>query len=686
MELSGVVERVGKNVENFQAGDEVICFAPACFSTRVITQTTAAALKPKHWSHEQATTIPATFFTVYYALHHLARLQPGERVLIHGAAGGVGLAAIQYAQSIGAEIFATAGSPERRAFVKTMGADHVMDSRSMAFADEVMTLTNGQGVDVVLNSLSGEAIWRNLAILKPFGRFLELGKRDFYENSKIGLRPFRNNISYFGIDADQLLIERPQLAAQLFQEMMLLFADGVLNPLPFRVFPASQIVDAFRYMQQSRQIGKVVVSFKDIENLPVQVEESSDSTLKLDGNGSYLVTGGLGGFGLKTAQWLVEKGAKHLILLGRSGLANPIAAQAVQAMQAQGVSVYAHALDVCELAPLQQLFAQISDSAPPLKGVIHAAAVIDDGLIRQLTSEQLARVLMPKIQGSWNLHQLTEKMNLDFFVLYSSMTTFLGNPGQANYVAANSYLESLAHYRRVHGLTGTYIAWGAIDDVGFLTRHENVKNALESRLGSKAIHSDTALIMLEKMLLADSSGAAIINFDWATIARFMPGAKAPKYEQQLLQAKNLGADSHNHENIKSLLASLTAAEAIDLIAQLLAQEVGQILRIPAEKVDKQKSVFDLGMDSLMGMELAIAIEERFEVKLPLMALAEGATITKLAAKIVELLQGNGTSDESSQQQDMAKALISRHEDNLSEHAVNEFIERMTPATTGQSND
>ena len=314
MELAGTVTRVGKSVAEFKVGDAVIGFAPACFSTRVITRTTAVAHKPQAWNDEEAATVPTTFFTVYYALQHLAQLEPGERILIHGASGGVGLAAIQYARYRGAEVFATAGTDEKRDFVRLMGADHVLDSRSLKFAEDVMRLSQAQGVDVVLNSISGEAINRNLSILRPFGRFLELGKRDFYENSKIGLRPFRNNISYFGIDADQLLVERPQLAGRLFQEMMGLFQAGVLRPLPHRVFPAQRIQEAFRYMQQSRQIGKVIVSFEG-EQLKPTFPSKAQASLKLNANASYLVTGGLSGFGLKTAVWLADKAGKYWLTL-----------------------------------------------------------------------------------------------------------------------------------------------------------------------------------------------------------------------------------------------------------------------------------------------------------------------------------------------------------------------------------
>ncbi|MFM0213887.1 polyketide synthase dehydratase domain-containing protein, partial [Paraburkholderia sediminicola] len=261
MELSGRIVAVGPDVEGWAPGDAVLGFAPASFATRVITRATAIARKPELMSFEEAATIPITFFTAYYALCELARLRRGERVLVHGGAGGVGIAAIQIARHLGAQVFVTAGSDEKREFVRLLGADHVFDSRSLAFADQIRERTQGEGVDVLLNSLAGEAMVRGIGTLRPFGRFLELGKRDFYENSQIGLRPFRNNISYFGIDADQLMGVRSDLTTRLFREVMDLFTTGVLHPLPYRAFPAARAEQAFRYMQQARQIGKVLVTF-----------------------------------------------------------------------------------------------------------------------------------------------------------------------------------------------------------------------------------------------------------------------------------------------------------------------------------------------------------------------------------------------------------------------------------------
>lgn len=266
-------------------------FGSSCFASHVITRADAVAPMPENWSFEAAATVPTVFLTVYYALKQLAALQPGERVLIHGAAGGVGIAAIQLARYLGAEIYATAGSDEKRDFVKLLGADHVFDSRSLAFADDILDATAGEGVDVVLNSLAGEAMRRSIDVLKPFGRFLELGKRDFFENTPVGLRPFKNNISYFGIDADQLLTARPRLAVQLFHEVMALFREQALAPLPYRVFSANRITDAFRVMQQARHIGKIVVSLADARP-DIEQPLQPVPAIRFERNSTWLVTGG----------------------------------------------------------------------------------------------------------------------------------------------------------------------------------------------------------------------------------------------------------------------------------------------------------------------------------------------------------------------------------------------------------
>ncbi len=640
-EFAGTVSRNGREGSAFSVGDQVVGFGPSSFGNRVVTQASAIAHIPPGISFEAAATIPSTFFTVYYALHHLARLQPGEKVLIHGAAGGVGIAAVQVAKWLGAEIYATAGSDEKRDFLRLLGVDHIFDSRSLAFADQIMAQTAGQGLDVVLNSLAGEAINRNFQVLKPFGRFLELGKRDFYENTRIGLRPFRNNISYFGIDADQLMLVHPELTRRLFAEIMELFADGVFHPLPYQSFEADDIVDAFRYMQQARQIGKIVITYRHGINRVHAPEAPTRQRLQLAADASYLVTGGLQGFGLRTAEWLASKGARQLILISRSGPESDEARQAIERLEKQGVRVYAAACDVTDRAALAALLAETAGTLPPLKGIVHAATVIDDGLVANLDGERIRRVLEPKALGARHLHELTRDHGLDLFILFSSATTVFGNPGQASYVAANTALEALAAYRRSIGLCATCIGWGPIDDVGFLARNEAIKEALQNRMGGAALHSAVALEALEEMLLADRSGLAVLDFDWNALSRLLPTANSPKFQELVWHAEGSDAQEDQSEDIQRLLTELSDEQLLAAFIDILRGEIGEILRVAADKIDANRSLYDMGLDSLMGVELMIALEARFGIRLPVMAISQSPTIAKLAARVIQQLRGTG---------------------------------------------
>ena len=660
LEFAGVVRRVGSEVQDYRPGDRVVGFGPASFSNRVLTTGDAIAHIPRGLSAAAAATIPSTFFTVYYALHHLARLEAGERILIHGAAGGVGIAAIQYAQSLGAEVHATAGTPEKRDFLRLLGVQHIYDSRALSYADEILAATDGEGVDVVLNSLAGEAINRNFAVLKPFGRFLELGKRDFYENTRIGLRPFRNNISYFGIDADQLMRERPALTRRLFGEMMALFEAGTLRPLPYRSFEAGDLIDAFRHMQQARQIGKIVVTYDG--GLPASVAvDSGAPTWQASAQASYLVTGGLRGFGLRTAQWLAERGARHLILCSRGGPADTEATSALAALREQGVNVLARACDVTDATALAALLDEARATLPPLRGVVHAAMVLDDGLARSLDAVRIQRVLAPKLLGALNLDALTRDDPLDLFVCFSSATTQFGNPGQGNYVAANAWLEAFVRQRRARGLAATAVCWGAIDDVGYLARNTQIKDALASRMGGRPLPAALALHALGEMLAHDASGLGVLELDWQPLARFLPAAGFPRFAE--LARAGGGADGEAGDDIAHLLDTLDDEALHERVVDMVKREVGEILRVAPERIDALRSVYDMGLDSLMGVELVVALEQRFGQRLPVMALSESATIDKLARRLVVLLRG----DESAAAQ--APAIASQIEQVVAQHAV-----------------
>jgi phthiocerol/phenolphthiocerol synthesis type-I polyketide synthase C len=489
----------------------------------------------------------------------------------------------------------------------------------------------------VLNSLAGEAINRNLRVLRPFGRFLELGKRDFYENTRIGLRPFRNNIAYFGIDADQLMHARPALTRRLFGELMALFHAGGLKPLPYRMFPAAQVVEAFRYMQQSRQIGKVVLDFEDGVG-EIEPPPPRSLPLRLRGDATYLVTGGMRGFGLATAVWMADRGARHIVLLSRRGAADDEGAATIEALQNRGIRVRAEACDVTDAGHLERLLDELDRGMPPLRGVVHAAMVIDDGLVRNLDAERIRAVLAPKIDGARHLDRLTRNRALDFFVLYSSATTLFGNPGQASYVAANRFLEILAHARRRAGLPATCVSWGAIDDVGYLARNARVKEQLQSRLGGAALHSVEALSALEQLLTHDLSGVGVMELDWATLQRSLPSSMSPKYRDLVREAEDCNADAEDAEQLRRWLEGLDDSELNDALRDLLAKEIGDILHVSPDRLDAQRPLQEIGMDSLMGMELVAAVENRFGVTLPLMALSEGLTVERLVQMMVRQLR------------------------------------------------
>lgn len=667
LEFSGVIVRVGENSDGFAVGDSVIGFGAACFSSHVVAQVGAVSHKPSEWSFEAAATVPSVFFTVYYALKQLADLQRGERVLIHGAAGGVGIAAIQLALHMGAEIFVTAGSDDKRDFVSLLGADHVFDSRSLDFADNILAKTDGEGVDVVLNSLAGEAIRRNLRVLKPFGRFLELGKRDFFENTSIGLRPFKDNISYFGIDADQLMLARPALATRLFREVMALFKEGVLFPLPYRAFPANRVVDAFRAMQQSRHIGKVIVTM-DGEPPILRTPEVTVPKIQFSSNSVWLVTGGLAGFGLESARWLARRGVGHIVLVGRRGPDTPGVTQAIAELTGLGVRIQVVACDVTDRGAVKALLEDIRREGSVLTGVLHAAMVLDDALVNNIDADRMRKVLDPKILGAWNLHSLTVDMPLEYFVLYSSVTTTIGNLGQANYVAANGALESIAAMRHAVGLPATCIGWGPIGDAGYLTRNQAVKDNLESRLGAEPLSASAALDMLDQLLSGPAVTTTVANFDWPTLARLLPSSKLPRFEMLRKQVGSAAGANAGNDDLLTLIAGKSVDEVRGIIRGLVTHEVSQVLCVGPERIEPNQSLHDLGMDSLMGVELALGLEKRFNIQLPAMMLSEGPSVERIAARIVDRIIGTSEPVESeshSSVDTVVAQMATQHGDDLS---------------------
>jgi myxalamid-type polyketide synthase MxaB len=676
IECSGVVTAVGEGVDRFKPGDAVFGVVPYSFSSHARTAEYALVQRPDCIDDEAACTIPITFLTAYYALRRLADLQPGERVLIHAGAGGVGLAAIQIAQQIGAEIYCTAGSDEKRTFLHDLGVKHVLSSRSLAFADEIMRLTGREGVDVVLNSLPGEAITKSIGCLRAYGRFLEIGKIDIYANRMIGLSPFQDNLSYFAIDLDRMLRQRPEYIRGLFAEVMSQFAAGHYRPLHYTRFSIEDVAGAFRYMAQRKNIGKVVVSLaadtlarraSDGDTLTRRASEGESLTgaaspsltrrasVRAEGpihrDGSYLITGGLGALGLQVAEWLAKEGAGHLVLLGRRAPSEEVAKK-IDSLRGGGAKVATISGDVADRASLAAALKQIPREFPPLAGVIHAAGVLDDGVMFDMTLPRLEKPLAPKVDGAWNLHALTADQRLDFFVMFSSVACVLGSPGQANYAAGNAFLDALCSYRHALGLPATSVNWGPWAGSGMAA--EAGRDAQLADRGMDLLPSDKALELLGRLLRLEEKARPVtaIAVRWGDMLKLNRGPLPPLLREVAPAegvAQPAAADRPEDAALREELRSVDVAQREAMLARFFSEQLAQIMGMDAASIDTKQPLNTLGLDSLMAIELKINIETRLKVTVPMAAFMESPSVSSLAKAVAKLVgQGSGGQTEGAQ--------------------------------------
>ncbi len=636
-ECAGVVVEAGEGVTEFRPGDDVMAVARGGLSSFVTTSAMGVVKRPAHLNAEEAATIPVAFLTASFALESLGRVTAGERVLIQAGAGGVGLAAVQIAQQAGAEVFATAGSPEKRELLKRLGVRRVMNSRTLDFADEIMEATGGQGVDIVLNSLAGDAIPRGLSCLAAGGRFIELGMRDIFQNSRLGLRAFRKGISLISV-GPAMFSERPQVVKAGLEGLVRRFERRELHPLPYRLFQPGELRNAFRCMAQAKHVGKIVLSFRDGA---VPVEPHAPEEARFAGGATYLLTGGLGGFGLATAEWLVRNGARHLALAGRSGGATEEAAASLARMEAKGARVNVYRADVTCEDDVTRLLGEIRASMPPLRGVIHAAMVLDDGLLPQLTAERFRTVMRPKVLGAWNLHQATKGLPLDFFLMYSSVATLAGNPGQGSYVAANMFLEALAHYRQQRGLPALTVSWGHITDVGYVARNTQVGAHLDS-IGLKGFSSARALQALGRVMGSQHAQIGIMKVDWAYWFQFAPAHRSSRFSLFLDPALASAESAQASGRLRDTVLAAPAGERLPLLQTFLTEQVARVVGLSPSKVDPERPLNEMGLDSLMMMELKNRIERNAGISLATVELMRGPTIIRLAQKLLTQVAGQGS--------------------------------------------
>ncbi|WP_232390432.1 type I polyketide synthase [Streptomyces albireticuli] len=621
LEFAGVVSAVGPGVTRFRVGDRVAGMAQGCFGSHVITRADRLLPVPPEMPLEAAVTLPAAFLTVQYSLGQVARLTAGETLLVHGAAGGVGLAALQYARRAGAEVIATAGTPAKRDLLRLLGVQHVLDSRSLHFAEQIRDLTGGQGVDVVLNSLAGEPLVRSLGLLKPFGRFVELGKRDFLADTSLPLGAFINNLSFHGVDVMALAEASPVAEAQ-FAELTAAVTKGDFRPLPSRAYPARRIDEAFACLQHSRHVGKVVITFD--EDVPVQLPPEQ---VVLDPRATYLITGGLGGFGAETARHLAARGARHLTLVSRRGTTSPEAPALLEDLHALGTEVATYAADAADEAVLRRILDDIDNSGRRLAGVLHAAMVLDDAPLTQLTDERVRAVLTPKMTAGHLLDDLTREHELDFFILYSSMATLAGNWRQAPYVAANQALEALARDRRRRGAAALAIQWSVISDAGYVHRSERLEELASYGLGSLTAHE--ALAELDLITHSTHPVIAAGTLNWSHLRRFLPILDAPRTAHLMPER----SDTQAADVLHTALTRASTERALALIEDTLAQLLADVLQSTPERIDRTRRLDLLGMDSLMAAELAVLVHQRIGIDLPVVELAQAGNLKTLAQRI-----------------------------------------------------
>jgi NAD(P)-dependent dehydrogenase (short-subunit alcohol dehydrogenase family)/acyl carrier protein len=495
----------------------------------------------------------------------------------------------------------------------------------------VMDITEGRGVEIVLNSMAAEAIPMGLSCLAPFGRFVEIGKRDIYQNSRLPLWPMRQNGSFHVVAMDAVFDGDAELTRQLLDEVAVLAEQGALNPLPFRAFPASRVDGAFRLMAQGKHIGKVVVSFADA--LVVRRAVPREPGFEVKSDGTYLITGAFGGFGRVLADWLVDQGAQHLVLAGRREPTEPEAVAFLKRLDEKGIDAKVVKADVGKPDDVQRLVAEIDASGHPLRGVFHLAMVIDDAPMSALNHERMLKVMAPKAHAAWLLHERTKHADLDCFVMFSSVSSILGNPGQANYAAANAFLDSLAHHRHAMGLPALVVNWGALGGEGYVARNERVAEYL-SRQGTTPLTPGEVTALLNKFLAAGVPQVMSLRVDWAKWRQAYRGLQENPLLQYVFAAggetTEKGGMSSDWQN---RIKSASEEERGGLIEQAVREIVGQVLRVKPDTLRADQPLTDLGLDSLMAVEMETLIESTIGVALPPASLMQARTIGLLAAKI-----------------------------------------------------
>jgi NADPH:quinone reductase-like Zn-dependent oxidoreductase/acyl carrier protein len=602
---------VGGEVTGFATGDRVVACAFGALASHVTVRADHARPIPDWLGDVDAAALPLVTATAWHCLVDIGRLRPDETVLIHSAAGGVGLAAVALARSVGARVIATAGTTAKRAHLEALGVGPVFDSRDLSWVDGVRTATGGRGVDVVLNSLTGAAIPLGLDALAEDGRFVEIGKKDIYGGRTVSLAPFRKGVSFAAVDLAGLMQRRPRRFAELLAAAWDLVTAGTLAPLPVRAYPFAEVTDALREMSHGSHIGKFVVAD------PATAERVAPLSMpggRFRADGTYLISGGLGALGLSLAEFLAEHGAGALVLMGRSAPVRS-AADRLAALRQGGTRIEVVRCDVTAAAAVRAALDRVRDGLPPLRGVIHAAGLLADATIQTMTAEQVNDVLGPKVDGARNLDAATAGDPLDFFVLFSSAAALVGNPGQAAYAAANAYLDAFAYARRSKGLPALSVQWGPFADVG-LAAGDDRRGARLGERGMGSFGTDDAWPALVRMLEDDEPVLGYVPLDLRQWFDANPETAAlSTWEWLHATARDGAAPGGSGGEFLTRLHGATGPSRVELVEEKVRQLAGRVLRLEPDRVERETPFKDLGLDSLMGLELRNRLESGFGLTL-----------------------------------------------------------------------
>jgi NAD(P)-dependent dehydrogenase (short-subunit alcohol dehydrogenase family) len=539
-----------------------------------------------------AASLPIAFLTALYGLKRIAGLEKGQSALIHAAAGGVGLAAVRIAQRQGAEIFATAGSEDKRQLLIRQGVRHVLNSRSLEFADQILALTQNRGVDVVLNSLTGDFIPASLRSLADGGCFLELGKRDIWSPEAVAAQ--RPDVRYAAYDLGEEIEKDPDLFGSLMNELAVVWSEGAPRPLPVTLFPLERVRDAMRFMAQARHVGKIVLTTK---------AGRADAAPALVRDGTYWITGGLGALGKETARWLARRGARHLVLSGRH-VDVPASGDLAQELSRSGVTCRVAQGDAGDRRRMSEIFDEIRGSMPPLRGVVHAAGVLRDAALINQRPADGDEVRRGKVEGAWILHDLTRDVPLDFFVLYSAAGVVLGAPGQGMYAAANAELDALAHFRQSIGLPATSVAWGPWSGAGMAADLLGRGRDVFAARGLKMIDPEFAFSQLERLLADGGPYGAVIPIDWAQFLSHLPDGADRGYFSLLASASKPRVAVAARTSSLERLKAAPAGQRRDALAEELAARARHVIGLGDETtIAPSAPLRELGLDSLMAVEL-----------------------------------------------------------------------------------